>query len=102
MADIHIQNLVKVYPGTTEATTDDVSLDVHDGEFMVLLGPSGCGKTTLLRMVAGLEPPTPARSPSRQGHHLPAPQNRNLSMVFSRMRCSRIARCATTSPSASS
>ena len=34
---------------------DDVSLDVADGEFLVLLGPSGCGKTTTLRMVAGLE-----------------------------------------------
>ena len=36
----------------------DVSLDVHDGEFLVLLGPSGCGKSTLLRLIAGLEDPT--------------------------------------------
>jgi len=34
---------------------DGLSLDVHDGEFMVLLGPSGCGKSTALRMIAGLE-----------------------------------------------
>ena len=36
---------------------DDVSLDIADGSFMVLLGPSGCGKTTLLRCIAGLESP---------------------------------------------
>ena len=34
---------------------DDVTLDVHPGEFFTLLGPSGCGKTTLLRIIAGLE-----------------------------------------------
>ena len=66
MADIHIQNLVKVYPGTTEAATDDVSLDVHDGEFMVLLGPSGCGKTRCCGWSPAWSSPTPARSPSRQ------------------------------------
>jgi multiple sugar transport system ATP-binding protein len=83
MADIHIQNLVKVYPGTTEAATDDVSLDIHDGEFMVLLGPSGCGKTTLLRMVAGLELPDSGSVAigGRDITYLP-PQSRNLSMVF--------------------
>jgi sn-glycerol 3-phosphate transport system ATP-binding protein len=37
---------------------DDLSLDIADGEFMVLVGPSGCGKTTAIRMVAGLEKPT--------------------------------------------
>jgi multiple sugar transport system ATP-binding protein len=83
VADIHIQNLVKVYPGTTEAATDDVSLDIHDGEFMVLLGPSGCGKTTLLRMVAGLELPDSGSVAigGKDITYLP-PQNRNLSMVF--------------------
>jgi len=83
VADIHIQNLVKVYPGTTEAATDDVSLDIHDGEFMVLLGPSGCGKTTLLRMVAGLELPDSGSVAigGKDITYLP-PQSRNLSMVF--------------------
>jgi multiple sugar transport system ATP-binding protein len=83
MADIHISNLVKVYPGTTEPATDDVSLDIHDGEFMVLLGPSGCGKTTLLRMVAGLELPDSGSVAigGRDITYLP-PQSRNLSMVF--------------------
>jgi multiple sugar transport system ATP-binding protein len=37
---------------------DDVTFDVEDGEFIVLVGPSGCGKTTTLRMIGGLETPT--------------------------------------------
>jgi multiple sugar transport system ATP-binding protein len=53
MAEISIEHIVKRYPGTT--ALDDVSLSVHDREFMVLLGPSGCGKTTLLRLLAGFE-----------------------------------------------
>ncbi len=44
----------KVYDNGVQAV-DDLSLDIHDGEFLVLVGPSGCGKTTALRMVAGLE-----------------------------------------------
>src|SRR6476660_2656107 len=40
---------------------DDVSLDIHDGEFFALLGPSGCGKTTLLRRLAGFETPDAGR-----------------------------------------
>src|SRR3954453_10220308 len=40
------------------AAVDDLTLDVSDEEFLVLLGPSGCGKSTALRMIAGLEQPT--------------------------------------------
>jgi ABC-type sugar transport system ATPase subunit len=54
MAHIRIEQLVKIFPGGTRAI-DDVSLNIVDGEFLVLLGPSGCGKTTTLRCVAGLE-----------------------------------------------
>jgi multiple sugar transport system ATP-binding protein len=54
MAGISLDRVHKVYDGGVEAIRD-VSLDVRDGEFLVLVGPSGCGKTTLLRMVAGLE-----------------------------------------------
>ena len=44
---------------------DDLSLELGQGEFFTLLGPSGCGKTTTLRMIAGFEQPTGARSGSR-------------------------------------
>jgi mannitol 2-dehydrogenase len=54
MAPISFDSVTKVYANGFRAV-DDLSLDVHDGEFMVLLGPSGSGKTTALRMVAGLE-----------------------------------------------
>lgn len=53
MANVAIRNLKKSY-GTVEVI-HDVSFDIADGEFVVLVGPSGCGKSTLLRMLAGLE-----------------------------------------------
>ncbi|MBW9063362.1 sn-glycerol-3-phosphate import ATP-binding protein UgpC [Rhizobium herbae] len=54
MAAINITNVSKIYAGGVEAVKS-VSIDIADGEFIVLGGPSGCGKSTLLRMVAGLE-----------------------------------------------
>jgi multiple sugar transport system ATP-binding protein len=54
VATIGMKAVTKVYPNGFEAVKK-VDLEVHEGEFMVLVGPSGCGKTTLLRMVAGLE-----------------------------------------------
>src|SRR4051795_4987008 len=54
MAAIAFENVEKIYPDGTHAV-HDLSLDVRDGEFVVLVGPSGCGKTTALRMIAGLE-----------------------------------------------
>ena len=60
MAAIQIERVTKVYDGKVTAV-DDVSLEVRDGEFMVLVGPSGCGKSTLLRVIAGLEQVTRGR-----------------------------------------
>jgi multiple sugar transport system ATP-binding protein len=54
MADVVFNEVNKVYDNGFHAV-HDLSLDVDDGEFLVLVGPSGCGKTTALRMVAGLE-----------------------------------------------
>src|SRR6185436_15708077 len=54
MAEIVLDHVSKVYADGTTAVSD-LSLDISDEEFIVLVGPSGCGKTTALRMVAGLE-----------------------------------------------
>ncbi|MCX7767091.1 MAG: ATP-binding cassette domain-containing protein, partial [Candidatus Sumerlaeia bacterium] len=54
MADVRLINVTKVFPGDVVAVKN-VSLDIKDKEFLVLVGPSGCGKSTTLRMVAGLE-----------------------------------------------
>ncbi|MDT3442333.1 ABC transporter ATP-binding protein [Pseudofrankia sp. BMG5.37] len=81
MARIRIEGLSKVF-GATRAV-DDVSLDVADGDFLVLLGPSGCGKTTLLRMIAGLIQPSTGRIlvEDRDITYLP-PRERDVAMVF--------------------
>jgi multiple sugar transport system ATP-binding protein len=55
--EVILQEVTKEFEGGTVAV-DNLSLEVADGEFMILVGPSGCGKTTALRMVAGLERPT--------------------------------------------
>jgi multiple sugar transport system ATP-binding protein len=72
----------KVYPGDTRAV-DDFTLDIGDGEFMVLVGPSGCGKTTALRMLAGLE--TVSQGTITIGgqviNHV-SPKDRDIAMVF--------------------
>lgn len=54
MAGVLLKNISKVYPGNVLAVKE-VSLDIKDKEFIVLVGPSGCGKSTTLRMIAGLE-----------------------------------------------
>ncbi|WP_433756802.1 ABC transporter ATP-binding protein [Nocardia sp. CA-135398] len=83
MAEVILRDLVKTYPGGATRATDQVSLEVTDGEFMVLLGPSGCGKTTLLRMIAGLELPDSGQIVigGKDVTYL-EPRRRNLSMVF--------------------
>ena len=52
---IQMQNVVKIYPGSTVHALDDFNLDIKPGEMVVLLGGSGCGKSTALRSLAGLE-----------------------------------------------
>jgi multiple sugar transport system ATP-binding protein len=54
MAAIVLENVSRIYPGGFRAV-DDVSLEIQDQEFVVLVGPSGCGKSTTLRMIAGLD-----------------------------------------------
>jgi multiple sugar transport system ATP-binding protein len=54
VSGIRLDEVTKVYPNGVKAV-DAVSLDINEGEFVVLVGPSGCGKSTLLRMIAGLE-----------------------------------------------
>ena len=69
---IEIENLRKEFAGGVVAV-DDLSLEVAEGEFMVLVGPSGCGKSTTLRMVAGLEEVSGGHDPHRRPRrHRPA------------------------------
>lgn len=81
MASVRLDNLCKKF-GAVRAV-DGVSLEIPDGELMVLVGPSGCGKSTLLRLVAGLEEATSGgiflddREVSRV-----KPQDRDVAMVF--------------------
>ena len=82
MAAIGYRELTKVFDDGTVAV-DAFSLEIADGEFVVLVGPSGSGKTTVLRMTAGLERPT--RGEVRIGEEIVNdvdPQDRNIAMVF--------------------
>ena len=82
MAAIEMKNIVKKY-GDGFPAVNDVSIDVADGEFLILVGPSGCGKSTLLRMIVGLEDITDGDMVigGKRVNDL-APRDRNLSMVF--------------------
>ncbi len=82
MAAITMRNIVKKY-GDGFPAVNDVSLDIADGEFMILVGPSGCGKSTLLRMIVGLEDITSGDMLIGDNRvNDKAPRDRNLAMVF--------------------
>ncbi len=78
---IEFRNVTKTFGGA--CVVDDLSLEVRDGEFIVLLGPSGCGKTTTLRMLAGLETATSGDIliNGERVNDVPT-QHRDLAMVF--------------------
>ena len=82
MATIVLDEVDKVYPGGVKGI-DGLSLDIADGEFMVLVGPSGCGKSTALRSIAGLELITAGTISigGRVVNGLP-PKDRDIAMVF--------------------
>jgi sn-glycerol 3-phosphate transport system ATP-binding protein len=82
MADVSFQDVTKEFPGATVAV-DRLTLDIPDGEFMILVGPSGCGKTTALRLVAGLETATSGAITiaGKNVTHL-SPRDRDIAMVF--------------------
>ena len=81
MASVSIEDVRKTY-GAVEAIRG-VSIDIADGEFVILVGPSGCGKSTLLRMVAGLEAISggAVRIGERVVNEV-APKDRDIAMVF--------------------
>ena len=81
MAGVSIRNVYKSF-GAVQVI-EGVSMDVRDGEFVVMVGPSGCGKSTLLRMVAGLETITAGEITigERVVNDL-EPKDRNIAMVF--------------------
>src|SRR5271166_358564 len=82
MAAIRFSHVSKTYPGG-HAAVRDLTLQIEDGEFLVLVGPSGCGKSTALRMIAGLEAITEGvlTIGGAVANHL-SPRQRNVAMIF--------------------
>jgi multiple sugar transport system ATP-binding protein len=83
MATITFDKAQRWYPGADKPAVPGVSLEIEDGEFMVLVGPSGCGKSTTLRMLAGLEEVNSGHIyiGDRDVTKLP-PKDRDIAMVF--------------------
>jgi len=82
VSELSLEGLTKVYPNGFKAV-DGLSIDIANGEFLVLVGPSGCGKSTALRMVAGLEEITSGQlSIGGEPMNEVEPKDRNVAMVF--------------------
>ncbi len=83
MARLLLEQVAKRWPGAEAPSLEDISFEVPDGEFWVLVGPSGCGKSTILRAIAGLEAPTSGNITigDRVVTRIPARQ-RDVAMVF--------------------
>ncbi len=82
MSRIYLENISKVFDHKVTAV-DNLTLEIPDGEFFVLVGPSGCGKSTVMRMIAGLEDPTSGKIyiGDRVVNEVQA-KDRNVAMVF--------------------
>jgi multiple sugar transport system ATP-binding protein len=83
MATVRFEEAQRWYPGTDRPAVPGISLEIEDGEFMVLVGPSGCGKSTTLRMLAGLEEVNKGKIfiGDREITNTP-PKDRDIAMVF--------------------
>ena len=83
MAEVVFDHVTRIYPGNDEPSVSDLSLDIRDGEFLVLVGPSGCGKSTTLRMLAGLEEVNKGRIMiGDKDVTTMQPKDRDIAMVF--------------------
>ncbi|HEX2712767.1 MAG TPA: ATP-binding cassette domain-containing protein, partial [Candidatus Acidoferrales bacterium] len=82
MASVTYEHVTKKFSADT-AAVNDLSLEIRDTEFMVLVGPSGCGKSTALRMLAGLEEITSGqiKIDGQVVNEMP-PRDRDVAMVF--------------------
>jgi multiple sugar transport system ATP-binding protein len=83
MAQVSLERLTKLFPGSARPAVAGIDLAIRDCEFIVLVGPSGCGKTTTLRMIAGLEEISDGTI--RIGDRIVndvAPRDRDIAMVF--------------------
>jgi multiple sugar transport system ATP-binding protein len=83
MTTVRFEEAQRWYPGADKPAVPGISLEIGDGEFMVLVGPSGCGKSTTLRMLAGLEEVNKGKIfiGDRDITHMP-PKDRDIAMVF--------------------